>query len=456
MLLMTLTIVAVLLTGYVLMSTMQVNHLNRAAVAMFCGVIVWVLYVFRGTDFLQLMHPEEYQTYLENTETRGLTIGDFVANNVMVKYVAEACYVILFLIATNTIVGVMNNNGVFDSLVSWLRMHSSKWFLWVLSLLTFAVSANVDNLTAAVLMLSIMSRIVNGHRQKVIYSCAILVAANLGGSFTVIGDMTSMMLWVHKVVTPSAFSAGVFLPAFATFCVFNLLLSTMLVGKVNVVSVLHRYKGDDSFLSSWQKAVMLVVGLAGLWSIPTFSAVTHFQPFIGALCVLALIWLLEGVFTFRQNGNVLFVSQERLHNTEFVGIQIILYYLGIALGVGALKECGALDAACHWLTQYIHNVYVYGILTGFVSMFMDNVPFVMAGMNMFDLNSTADTVLNGAYWQMLAFCSAVGGSMLYAGTLAGHAVVEVESISAWWYVKHIFWRVLIAWGVGMLVFWATH
>ena len=455
MLLMTLTIVAVLLTGYLLMSTMQVNHLNRAAVAMFSGVIVWVLYVFRGVDFVNLMHPAEYAAYLSDPESKA-TIGDFVANNLMMRYVAEACYVILFLIATNTIVGVMNNNGVFDSLVSWLRMRSSKLFLWVLTLLTFVISANVDNLTAVVLMLSIMSKIVNSHHQKVIYASAILVAAHLGGSFTVIGDMTSMMLWVHKVVTPAAFSQGLFLPAIATLAAFNLLLSTLLHGKVEVISFLHRYKGDDSFLRPWQKGVMLFVGIVGLWFIPTFSAVTHFQPFIGALCVLALIWLLEGVFTFKMNGNVLFVTRERLHNTEFVGIQIILYYLGIALGVGAMKECGALDAACNWLTQYVHNVYAYGAITGFVSMFVDNVPFVMSGMNMFDLDATADTVLNGTYWQMLSFCSAIGGCLLYSSTLAGHAVVEVENIGAGWYIKKIFWRVLIAWGVGMLVFWAIH
>ena len=438
------------------MSTMQVNHLNRAAVAMFCGVIVWVLYVFRGQDFLQLMHPDEYQEYLLNTKTTGLKIGDFVANNVMVHYITEACYVILFLIATNTIVGVMNNNGVFDSLVSWLRMRNSRLFLLVLSGLTFFVSANVDNLTAVVLMLSIMSKIVNSPHQKMVYACAILVSAHWGGSFTVIGDMTSMMLWVHKVVTPAAFSQGLFLPAFTSLVVFTLLLSTMLHGKVSVISFLHRYKGDDSWLKPWQKGVMLFVGIAGLWSIPTFSAITHFQPFIGALCVLALIWLLEGAFTFKMNGNFLFVTRERLHNTEFVGIQIILYYLGISLGVGALKECGALDAACQWLTQYIHNVYAYGAITGVVSMFVDNVPFVMSGMNMFNLDSTADTMLNGSYWQMLSFCSAIGGSMLYSSTLAGHAVVEVENITAGWYVKNIFWRVLIAWGIGMLVFWAIH
>ncbi len=460
MLMMTLLIVAVLLTGYLLMSTVQINHINRAAVAMFCGVIVWVLYVLQAGDYLQLMHPDEYQAYLQSNETNGLTVGYFVANSVMMRYVTEACSVILFLIATNTILEIMSNNGVFDSLVHWLRMRSSRRFLWILSLLTFFISANVDNLTTVVLMLAIMGKIVSSHRQRVIYACAILVAANLGGAFTVIGDMTSLMLWVRGVVTASAFAQGLILPCFATLCIFNLLLSTMLYGKVEMYSSLHRFRGDDSTLHPWQKSSLLVLGLVGLWSIPTFSSLTHFPPFIGAMCVLAIIWVVEGIFTFKVNGNLLFVRRDYIRNTEFIGIQIILYYLGISLGVGALKECGALDAACGWLTWYVHNVYAYGAITGFMSSIVDNVPFVMSGMNMFDMDTsrgaTTDFVQNGAYWQMLSYCSAVGGCLLFVGTLAGHSVVEVERIRLTWYFRHIFWRVLLAWAAGMLVFWLTH
>ena len=460
MLMMTLIIVAVLLGGYLMMSTVQINHINRAAVAMFCGVIVWVLYVFHAEDYLQLMHPQGYYSYLHSQQSEGLTVGYFVAQNVMQRYIAEACSVILFLIATNTILEVMSNNGVFDSLTRWMRMRSSKRFLWVLSLLTFLISANVDNLTTVVLMMSVMGRLVSSHRQKIIYACAILVAANLGGAFTVIGDMTSIMLWVRGVVTASAFAQGLFLPCFATLCVFNLLMSKLLCGHVEMYSSLSLYRGDDSVLAPWQKSVMLFVGLAGLWSIPTFSAVTHFPAFLGALCVLAVIWVLEGVFTFKANGNLFFIRRDYIRNTEFISIQIVLYYLGVSLGVGALKECGALDAACNWLTQYVHNVYVYGLITGVTSSVIDNVPFVMAGMNMFQLDtvagSTSDFVQDGTYWQMLSYGSAIGGCLLYVGTLAGHAVVEVERIRITWYMRHMIWRVLVAWGVGMLVFWLTH
>ena len=444
MLFYSLIIVAVLLGAYLLMSIDKINHINRGAVAMFSGGIVWLVYMLEGSDFLRLMHPDDF--------VGGMSIHKFVADNIIMRYVAEACQVILFLIATNTIVEVMNNNGVFDPLTKWLRMRSGKRFLLALSFITFAVSANVDNLTTVVLMMTIMCKIVTNHTQKVICSCAILVAANLGGSFTVIGDMTSLMLWVREVVTPSMFAMGIFLPAFVTLCVFNTLLSTMIKGHVETSSTLNQFRGDDSLLSNWQTITMLVIGLVGLWSIPTFHSVTGFPPFIGALCVLSVIWILETAFTYRTNGNLLFVKRNHLKNTEFISIQIILYYLGVTLGVAALKECGALDVAKNWLDNSFHNVYIYGAITGIASSVIDNVPFVMTGMNLFELNeSSPDFMIDGNYWLMLSYCSAIGGCLLYVGTLAGHAVIDLQKLRLSWYLRHIFWRMILSWAVGLFV-----
>ncbi len=451
MLITTLIIVAILLAGYMLMSVDKINHINRGAVAMFTGVIVWIVYMLEGDSFINLMHPNEFHD--------DMPIHKFVADNIIMKYITEACQVILFLIATNTILEVMNNNGVFEPLNKWLRMKSGKKFLWVLSLLTFFISANVDNLTTVVLMMTIMCKIVVNNRQKIIYSCVILIAANLGGAFTVIGDMTSLMLWVRGVVTPSAFAAGIFLPSFITLCAFNFLISFKIKGNVETSSTIHLYRGDDSLLNTWQTITMLTVGIVGLWSIPTFHSITGFPPFIGALCVLALIWIIESLFTYKINGNLLFVRRDHLKNTEFISIQIILYYLGIVLGIAALTECGALDFVKDRFTADLHNVYAYGVITGIMSSFIDNVPFVMAGMNLFPLDQTGNVsefALDGTYWQMLSYCSAIGGCLLYVGTLAGHAIIDIQNIKLMWYFKNIVWRVLASWLVGMLVFWLIH
>lgn len=451
MLLTTIIIVAIVLVGCLMMSSVQISNINRAAVAMFCGVSAWVVYLLHGSDFLALMGYPDYNLIGEEK--------DFIAQHVIVKYWGEACQVILFLIATNTIVEIMNNNGVFDSLTRWLRTRSSRKFLWALSLLTFIVSANVDNLTTVVLMMSIMGQVVASHRQRVVYACVIFISAILGGSFTVIGDMTSLMLWVHGVVTPSAFAMGLIPAVLTSLVVFNLLVSRLLIGSVEVSSILGRYDGDDSWLCPWQKVLLLILGIVGLWSIPTFHSMTKLPPFLGALCLLALIWLVESLYNFKRSGNMLFIQHKYIRNTEFIGMRIILYFLGVSLAVGALVECGALSYVGEQLTTHIHNVYAYGTIIGVISSLIDNIPFVMVGLNLFEqdaVNGTTEFVQNGAYWQLLSYCSALGGSMLFVGTLAGHAVAEVERISLAWYLRHMSWRVLLAWMAGMGVFYLTH
>lgn len=457
---MTLIIVAVLFIGFVLMSTEQMHHINRATVAMVCGVVAWVIYLLDGEEFVLLMHGEEYRAFLAGGDSTEDSLKYFVAENVLARYIGEACSVILFLIATNTIVEVLHNNGVFDSLIDWLRMRNSRVFLWVVSLLTFAISANVDNLTTVVLMMSIISQVVRNHHQRVIYACTIMIAACLGGCFTAIGDITSVMLWVRDAITPSAYAAGLFLPAFASLCVFNVLIGMKLHGRVEIYSALSRFDGDDSYLASWQKVLLLVVGIAGLWFIPSFHYITKLPPFLGSLSVLALIWAVEGLCNLERDGNVIMVQRHYFRNTEFIGMRIILYFIGISLGVGAFAECGALDWVGTWLEDNIDNVYIYGVAVGALSSLMDNVPLMMACMNLFQVDtvagSTSEFVQNGIYWQLLSFCCACGGSLLFVGSLAGQAVLEVESIRFKWYIRHYLWRALVAWIVGLGVFWLTH
>ncbi|MDE6721329.1 MAG: sodium:proton antiporter [Bacteroidaceae bacterium] len=457
---MTLIIVAVLSVGFVLMSTEQMHHINRATVAMGCGVIAWVIYLLNGGEFVHLMHEEEYQAFLAggNSTTDGLKW--FVAEHVVMKYIVEACSVILFLIATNTIVEVMHNNGLFDALIYWLRMRDSRVFLWIISLLTFAISANVDNLTTVVLVMSIISQIVRNHHQRVIYACSILVSACMGGCFTAIGDMTSLMLWVREAITPSAYAAGLFLPALITVCVFNALIGMRLHGRVEIFSVLSRYHGDDSYWSSWQKATLLILGIVGLWFIPSFHYITKLPPFLGSLSVLALIWAVEGLFNLERNGNVLMVQRHYFRNTEFIGMRLILYFIGVSLCVGALAECGALDFVGTWLEEHVGNVYVYGLIVGVLSSILDNVPLMMMGMNLFQVDtiagSASEFVQNGIYWQLLSFCCACGGCLLFVGSMAGQAMLEVERIRFKWYIRHYLWCALLAWMAGLIVFWLIH
>lgn len=460
MLFMTFVIVAVLLVGFILMSTEQVTHLNRAAVAMFCGVIACVLYMFRASDFIQLMHPEEYAVFLAGENSTTTYVKEFVSNHILVRYISEACAVILFLIATNTTVEVLHNNGVFDSLVVWLRMRDTRKFLWILSLLSFVISFDIDNMTTVVLMLALIGNIVRSQSQKVIYSCVVFVSASLGGCCSVIGDMTSLILWTRGVVTPTEFATGLLPTCLASVCVFNILIGTMLKGRVEVCSMINSYDGYDSTLSKWQKVVLLLLGVFGIWFIPTFHFITKLPPFLGALCVMSLVWLVEGLFNFKRNLISVFVQRHYFRNTEFIGMRLILYFVGVSLAVGVLTECGALNFVGKWLESNINNIYVYGFATGILSCFIDNVPIMLMGLNMFSLDEAAEStsvfVQDGLYWQSLSYCCAMGGVLLFIGTLAGQAVLQVSRVHIAWYFKNYLWRVLVAWIVGLVVFYFTH
>ena len=456
---MTLIIVAVLAVGYVLMATEQTNHISRAAVAMICGVVAWLLYMLRGGTFLQLMHADDYNAFLAGDESSAHAVKEFVANHIVGGYITEACSVILFLIATNTIVEVLNNNGVFDPIAEWIRTRNSKKFLWVLTGLTFLISANIDNLTTVVLMLTIMNQIVRSHAQKVVYACAIMMAANLGGSVTVIGDMTSLVLWVRGVVTPSSFFLGLILPALCAMAVFNLCTSTLLHGKVEIHSFLDRYQGDDSPLAPWAKTLLLVVGIVGIWAIPTFHAETQLPPFLGALCVLALVWVVDGILNLERNGMDIVVRRNYVRDSEFISMKTILYFLVVSLGVGALKETGAINYISDLMTTYIGNEYIYASVLGLLSSVVDNVPLMLIGLNSFDLdtvNAASAFALNGSYWQLLSLCSALGGSLLMIGSLGGQQAMETENVRMIWYIRHFLWRVFVAWAVALAVFWMTH
>lgn len=457
---MTILILSVVLLGFVLMSTEELTHLNRAAVAMFFGVIACMLYMFRADDYVLLMHSDEYEAFLAGAMSTHVYVKEFVANHVLVKYIAEACAVILFLIATNTTVEVMSNNGVFDSLARWMRMRNSRRFLWIITFFTAIVSFNIDNLTTVILMMTLVNKIVKSQSQRIIYDSSILVAASLGGCCSVIGDMTSLSLWTRGVVTPTPFFLGLFPACLTSLCIFNLLMGTKLHGRVEVVSMLNSYDGDDSTLQPWQKLVMLAFGLVGLWFIPTFHHLTRLPHFIGALCVMSLVWLVEGLFNVKRNLISVFVQRHYFRNTEFIGMRLILYFIGVSLAVGVLTECGALPMMGQWLESNINNVYIYGLATGALSCVVDNVPVVLMGMNIFPLDtvegSTSLFALDGGYWQILSFCTAMGGALLFIGTLAGQAVLQVSKVPLKWYFKNYMWRVLLAWIGGMIVFWMTH
>ena len=225
---MTLVIVLLLLLGCLLIATSHLTKVNKAAIAVFVGTVGWVLYICYGTDFVMSQHPHEYMEFLAGESPSSKAVKHFICDNIFLKYVGKAAAIVLFLLATMSIIEILNNNGCFDFVSEWIRTRNSKRLLWSITLATFIISANLDNLTTTTMMLTIMHNIVQSRRQRMVIGCAIVLAANAGGCFTVIGDPAGIILWDNGAVTATNFSAFLALPAIVAGVVPTLLLGRRL------------------------------------------------------------------------------------------------------------------------------------------------------------------------------------------------------------------------------------
>lgn len=462
---MTLIIVAISVVCYLLIATSHLTNVNKAAVAMFMATVGWVLYICFGTDFVMSQHPHEYSDYLGSMAATSETVKHYIYNNVFLKYVGKAAGIVLFLLATMTIVEILNNNGCFDFVSVWIRTRNSKRLLWTITAATFIISANLDNLTTTTMMLVIMRGIVQSRRQRMIIGCAIVLAACAGGCFTVIGDPAEVVLWGEGAVTASNFSAYLALPALTAWIVPTLMMSRQLPEHLDVEWPAMPYRGDDTNLNRWQRIVMLIVGIGGLWFIPTFHNITKLSPFLGALCVLSVLWIVNEIF----NRKLINADQTILHRfprvLQYGSIQQMLFVMGILLSMGVLAEIGFFGDVAAWLNGNVHNVWLFGIASGVFSSLIDSFTVAMTNLSLYpvvdsaqlsqwaDSDYMANFAQNGAFWKITAFTTAMGGCLLGFANMSGLALIKTEKIHIGWYLKNCTPKILVGWIAGLGILW---
>ena len=300
---MTLIVVFLLILGYLLIATGHFTGVNKCAIAMFIGTAGWVVYVCWGTDFVMSQHPHEYADFLVGESPSSDAVKYFIYNEVFLSYVGRAASIVMFLLATMTIVEILDNNGCFDFITEWIHTPNSKRLLWSITLATFVLSANLCNLTTATMMLVVMHTIVRSRRQRMLIGSAIVLSANCGGCFTVIGDPTGLVMWGNGAITATNFSKYLALPAIVAWVVPTILINRQLPNRLDTEWTAPPYRGDDTNLNRWQRLVMLFVGIGGLWFIPTFHNITKLSPFLGALCVLSVLWVVNEAFNRKLNAS---------------------------------------------------------------------------------------------------------------------------------------------------------
>jgi Na+/H+ antiporter NhaD/arsenite permease-like protein len=462
---MTLIIVFMLIMGYLLIATGHLTGVNKAAIAMFIGTVGWVVYICWGTDYVTDMHPDDYLAFLNGAEPTSDAVKYFIHDNVFLYYVGRAASIVMFLLATMSIIEILNNNGCFDFIQKWIRTRNPKRLLWTITFVTFVISANLDNLTTATMMLVIMHGIVQNRRQRMLIGSAIVIAANCGGCFTVICDPTGLLLWGDGAVTATYFSSYMALPAILAWVIPTIFINRALPERLDTQWSPLPYRGDDTNLSPWQRVVMLFVGIGGLWFIPTFHNITKLSPFLGALCVLSVLWVVNEAFNHKlMNADQM--SQRFIPRAlQYGSLQQILFVMGIMLGMGVVTETGVFPDVARWMDDTIHNVWILGVVSGFLSAVVDTFTIAISDISLYPvveaarLEQAADAAYlsqftrNGSYWMIVAYTTAVGGCLLSVGSVSGLALMKMEHLRLGWYLRNLTLKVLAGWVGGLVVLW---
>ena len=389
----------------------------------------------------------------------------FIAQNIFIKYVGKGAEIVLFLLSTMTIVEILDNNGCFDFLSEWMRTRSSRRLLWTMAGITFIISANLDNLTTTTMMLVIMHKLLPNRRQRMVFGSAIVLAANCGGALTVIGDPNGLLLWTNGAVTATSFSASLALPCLMAWLLPTWWLGRSLPSHVELQSTAMPYRGDDTNLNRWQRLLMLFVGIGGLWFIPTFHNITKLSPFLGALCVLSVLWIVNEVVNRKLMNIDQMIQRPTPRVLQYGIIQLMLFVMGVMLAIGAVRETGIINHIEQFCHANIHNVWIMGVIAGVSSCVIDTFATCMS---FFSLHQVIDAqqlrlfsdsdymsafVTNGMYWKIIAYCSAMGGNVLLLGSMSGLALMKMEHIHVGWYFKHVGAVAAIGSALGLVLMW---
>ena len=453
---MTLVIVLMLCFSYLLIATGHLTGVNKSAIAVFLATIGWVLYVCWGSGFVESQHSLAYAEYLKDNPGMNESVKYFIYENVFLKYVGQAAAIVMFLLSTMSIIEILNSNGCFDFIEAWIRTRNPNRLLWSITLASFILSANIDTMTVSIVMLTLMHKIVKNRRQRMLIGSAIVLSATCGGCFTVIGDPTGLILWGNESVEATSLSASLALPAIVAWVVPTILINRELPSRLDIEWGVAPYRGDDTRLNTWQRLMMLVVGIGGLWFIPTFKNITKLPPFLGALCVLSVLWIVNEAFNRKLMDSDQMEQRRVPRVTQYSSIQQMLFVMGIMLGMGAVEETGVLHHVADWVDTTIGNVWIIGLITGVLSSVVDSFTIAVSSLSFYDVGASDTVALNGIYWKVIAYATAVGGCLLSVGSISGIILMRMEHIRLGWYFKTMTPKILLGFLLGLAVLWLEY
>ncbi|MDP3977510.1 MAG: sodium:proton antiporter NhaD [Pseudomonas sp.] len=434
---------AIFVLGYLCIAFEHPLKIDKAASAILTAVICWTVLVLGADSILPLLG--ENSGHEVTTELR--------------HHLGEVSEILFFLMGAMTIVELIDAHEGFKVITDRIRTNKRVHLLWMIGFITFFLSAALDNLTTTIVMVSLLRKLIKDKHERWFYAGIVVIAANAGGAWSPIGDVTTTMLWIGNQITASGIIAQLFLPSLVCLLVPLIFLSLTMKGEFErpVVKQTRAERRDPT--TPFERNLVFILGIGALLFVPVFKTVTHLPPYMGILFGLGILWVVTEILHRGKN-------EEDKHPLSVVGvlrkidITSVLFFLGILLAVSSLATAGHLTQVANALKESLGNVYTINIAIGLLSSVVDNVPLVAGAMKMYPLVNPetlaaasndgwlGNFVVDGTFWEMLAYCAGTGGSCLIIGSAAGVAAMGMEKINFIWYLKKISLLALLGYLAG--------
>ncbi|MBP5401473.1 MAG: sodium:proton antiporter NhaD [Bacteroidales bacterium] len=434
--------IVLFLIGYTVIALEHPLKINKTATALLLGVVLWVCAVCGGQGILvDTSALRDFQM-----SNPGSTFTDWLVHSQLIHALGDIAEILFFLMGAMTIVELIDTEGGFRIITDRISTTSKVKLLWVTSILAFFMSAVLDNLTTSIVMVALLRKLIGDRHDRWFFASMVIVAANAGGAWSPIGDVTTIMLWIAGDVSAGNIIVMTFLPSLVCLLVPLIILSFILKGEVGrPEQEQHHIDAAYANQKPWASYLFLIVGVGALVFVPVFKTITHLPPYVGMLGGLSILWMLSEIIHRNDEG------AEKSQYSIFavisrIDLPSILFFLGILLAVNALATIGHL----HLLSTKLDTIplqepgkyYVINLIIGVLSSIVDNVPLVAGAMGMYNFP------IDHYFWEFLAYCAGTGGSILIIGSAAGVAVMGLEKIDFIWYLKHISWIALVGYFCG--------
>ena len=416
------TLIVVFVVAYAAIALEHPLRVSKSASALVAAGLLWTIYAVSSAN------PQEVTSQ----------IGESVT---------ETARIVFFLLGAMTIVEVIDAHSGFDVITKRIRTSSLPSLMWVVGFVTFFLSAILDNLTTTIVMVSLMRKLLARQDERLLLASLIVIAANSGGAWSPIGDVTTTMLWIGGQVTPLAIVKSVLLAALTSFIVPMGIAAYIVRGRtVDCDGRLHI--DDAAGVTEFERNLMFLLGIGILVMVPVFKVVTGLPPFLGILFGLGILWVV-GDLVHRDKADKFKQSFTLAHALSRIDMSSIVFFVGILLSVAVLEHTHVLASLAQWLNHVVGRQEIIVLIIGVASAVVDNVPLVAAAMGMYKL---IDYPTDHFFWQFLAYCAGTGGSILIIGSAAGVAAMGIEKIDFIWYLRKISWLAAIGYFAGAAVY----